>query len=146
LVFFLCKYHIIISVRKKPLGFDLSLTTHARIWAGIQLPNVWPINYSAIRQSTQCRTEPYHLRSWKSSAGAVLLIWAVWSFINGYDLTIINSPVHQNSCLDFPTAVVISLSRCDFPAVISAQKISAETVRPCRTLSILIVWYRDMNI
>jgi hypothetical protein len=25
---------------------------------------------------------------------------------------------------------VISLSRCDFPAVISAQKISADTVRP----------------
>jgi hypothetical protein len=38
--------------------------------------------------------------------------------------------VHQNSCLDFPTAVVISLSRCDFPAVISAQKISADTVHP----------------
>jgi hypothetical protein len=38
--------------------------------------------------------------------------------------------VHQNSYLDFPTAVVISLSRCDFPAVISAQKKSAETVCP----------------
>jgi hypothetical protein len=38
--------------------------------------------------------------------------------------------VHQNSYLDFPTAVVISLSRCDFPAVISAQKKSADTVCP----------------
>jgi hypothetical protein len=77
----------------------------------------------------------YHLRSWKSSAGTVLLIWAVRSFINGYDLTVINSPVHQNSCLDFFTAVVISLSRCDFPAVISAQKISAETVRPYQNVT-----------
>jgi hypothetical protein len=85
--------------------------------------------------------EPYHLRSWKSSAGAVLLIWAVRLFINDYDLTVINSPVHQNSCLDFPTAVVISLSRCDFPAVISAQKISAETVCP---LSQEAIFYKNI--
>jgi hypothetical protein len=38
--------------------------------------------------------------------------------------------VHQNLCLDFSTVVVIFLSRCDFPAVISVQKISAETVHP----------------
>jgi hypothetical protein len=56
---------------------------------------------------------------------AVFLIWTVRSFINDYDLTVINSSVHQNSCLDFPTTVVISLSRCDFHVVISVQKISA---------------------
>jgi hypothetical protein len=81
---------------------------------------------------------------------AVLLIWAVRSFINGYNLTVINSLVHQNSYLDFPTAVVISLSRCDFPAVISAQKISAETVRPFGTwhvtyLQVAIIFYWDQG-
>jgi hypothetical protein len=72
-------------------------------------PKREPYHLRSFESTTPPKREPYHLRSWKSSAGAVLLIWAVRSFINGYDLTVINSPMHQNSCLDFPTAVVISL-------------------------------------
>jgi hypothetical protein len=84
-------------------------------------------------------TESYHLRR------AVLLICAVRSFINGSDLTVINNPVHKNSYLDFSTAVVIFLSRCDFLAEISAQKISAEntlTVLSCLNFSLTV----DSNI
>jgi hypothetical protein len=61
-----------------------------------------------------------------SFVGAVLLICVVRSFINGFDLTIINNFVLQNSCLDFPTIIVISLSRCNFRAEISTQKISLQ--------------------
>jgi hypothetical protein len=46
-------------------------------------------------------------------------ICAIRSSINGSDLTLINSLVHQNSCLDFPTAIVIS-----------ARKFSAENTDP----------------
>jgi hypothetical protein len=49
------------------------------------------------------------------------LICAARSSINGSNLTVINSHVHQNSCLDFPTAVVISLQRS--PHRNSPQKI-----------------------
>jgi hypothetical protein len=74
--------------------------------------------------------ELYYLWSWKSSVSAVLSIFTVRSFINGSELTVINSFIHQNSCLDFPTAIVIFLNHCYFPAEISAQKISAENIDP----------------
>jgi hypothetical protein len=64
----------------------------------------------------------HHLRSWKSSAGAIK------SSINSSDLIVINSHVHQNSYLDFPITVVIFLNRCDFPAEISVRKFSAENI------------------
>jgi hypothetical protein len=57
----------------------------------------------------------------KSSAGTVLLIWAVRSFINGSDNK-------QSRASKF--VFRLPHSRCDFSAVISAQKMSAETVRP----------------
>jgi hypothetical protein len=55
---------------------------------------------------------------------------AVRSFINGSDLTVINSLMHQNSCLDFPTAVVIFLSWFDFPAEMFTRKFSTENTNP----------------
>jgi hypothetical protein len=87
-----------------------------RTYEAVVQNDMMPFNLSCLQEYIACnnstslaKLEPYHLRSWKSSAGAVLFIWAVRLFINGYDLTVINSPVHQNSCLDFPTTVVISL-------------------------------------
>jgi hypothetical protein len=52
------------------------------------------VNLTIGAKLSHTRMEPYHLRIWKSSSGAVFLIWAVRSFINGYDLTVINSFVH----------------------------------------------------
>jgi hypothetical protein len=59
----------------------------------------------------------HHPRSWKNFMNKIFLFYAVRSSINSYDLTVINSIVHQKSCLDFPQslwfswAVVISLRR-----------------------------------
>jgi hypothetical protein len=57
------------------------------------------------------RLRTSYRKSSKSSGGIVLLICTVRSFLNDSDLTVINSLVHQNSCLKFSTAVVISLRR-----------------------------------
>jgi hypothetical protein len=58
----------------------------------------------------------------KSPQMRFFFICTIRSSINDSDLTVINYLVHQKSCLNFPTAVVISLNRYDFHAEISTRK------------------------